>query len=219
MADRLVEAGLTLITEADFYLDASIKRALGIRNGLMLALLALCPIRAKSFAELEIGTTFRQVSGRWWISLPGRTTKMRKPEERPVADWMNPYIELYLTEATTVLLGRSRQNGRALWLSSRTNGPMTPADLGSLISRITLKTIGVNVSPRMFRTSCATTVADSAGDRPHLASALLAHSDPRITEEHYNRASSLNVANEYAEIIARRYRPQRIAANFRKCLA
>lgn len=206
MADRLVEAGLTLITEADAYTDAPIKRALGIRNGLMLALLALAPIRARNFAALEIGTTFRQVSGRWWIVLPGRSTKMRKPEERPTADWMIPYVELYLKEARPVLLGQSNEVEKALWISSRTHGPMTAADVGSLISDVTLKTIGASVSPHMFRTSVASTAADSAGDMPHLASALLAQSDPRITEEHYNRASSLNVANEYAEIIAKQYR-------------
>ena len=29
---------------------------------------------------------------------------MRSPEERPIAEWMNPYIELYLNEARPILL-------------------------------------------------------------------------------------------------------------------
>ena len=36
----------------------------------MIALLAVCPIRLKNFAALEIGRTFREVEGSWWIVLP-----------------------------------------------------------------------------------------------------------------------------------------------------
>jgi hypothetical protein len=61
LAEQLVEAGLTLITEAKNHTRAKFVRARGIRNGLMLALLALCPIRPKNFAALEIDKTFRQV--------------------------------------------------------------------------------------------------------------------------------------------------------------
>jgi hypothetical protein len=70
-AEQLVEAGLTLIIEAKELTHAEFKRARGIRNGLMLVLLALCPIRRKNFATLEIGKTLRQIRGRWWITLPG----------------------------------------------------------------------------------------------------------------------------------------------------
>jgi hypothetical protein len=83
-AEQLLEAGLTLIAEAKEHKSAEFVRARGIRNGFMLALLAICPSRRKNFAALEIGQTFRQVRSRWWIILPGRSTKMRSPEERPI---------------------------------------------------------------------------------------------------------------------------------------
>jgi len=54
MTEQLVEVGLSLITEAKAVAKAPIKRARGIRNGLMVALLALCPSRKKNFAALEI---------------------------------------------------------------------------------------------------------------------------------------------------------------------
>jgi integrase/recombinase XerD len=41
----LVEAGLTLIAEAQQFARNDVARARGVRNGLMIALLALCPIR------------------------------------------------------------------------------------------------------------------------------------------------------------------------------
>ena len=48
LTEQLLEAGLTLITEAKNYTKAKFVRARGIRNGLMIALLALCPIRRKA---------------------------------------------------------------------------------------------------------------------------------------------------------------------------
>jgi hypothetical protein len=56
LTECLVEAGLTLIAEAERS-DGPTKlaRARMVRNGLMVALLACCPVRLKNFAALEIG--------------------------------------------------------------------------------------------------------------------------------------------------------------------
>jgi integrase len=77
---------------------------------------------------------------------------------------------------------------------------MTPKNLGILVSKITRETLGVAVSPHLFRTAAASTAAAYGGKTPHLASALLNHTDPRVTEEHYNRASSVSATKVYAEI-------------------
>jgi integrase len=204
-AEQLLEAGLTLIAEAKEHTRAEFVRARGIRNGLMLALLALCPCRLKNFATLEIEQTFKQVRGRWWIILPGRSTKMRSPEERPVPTWLNSYIDLYFNEARPVLLHPSKPPTNALWVSSHSRQPLKERDVGKLITQLTEETIGVAISPHLFRTADATTAADARSDMPHLASALLGHKNQQITEEHYNRASSLNAANEYASTVERYY--------------
>jgi hypothetical protein len=39
---------------------------------------------------------------------------MKKPEERPVAEWPNPDIDLYLNEARPVLLDESQIDTNAL---------------------------------------------------------------------------------------------------------
>src|SRR6266481_5684028 len=74
LTGRLLEAGLTLVAEAQEFADNDLARARGVRNGVMIALLALCPIRLKNFASLEIGHTFKEVHGRWWIAFPGTRT-------------------------------------------------------------------------------------------------------------------------------------------------
>jgi integrase len=205
LTERLVEAGLTLVTEAKNYTKAKFIRARGIRNGLMIALLALCPLRRKNFASLEIVKTFRQVKGRWWITLSRRDTKMGSPEERPIPEWMNPFIELYLNEARPVLLKPSTAPTNALWISSHKGRPMSGDDIGPLITQLTEQTIGIRISPHLFRAADATTAAEARGDMPGLASALLGHKHPRITEEHYKRTSSLGAADKYAALIQGRY--------------
>jgi integrase len=78
---------------------------------------------------------------------------------------------------------------------------MTTKNIGLLISKITLETLGVDVSPHLFRTAAASTAAAYGAHMPHLGSAILNHTDPRVTEEHYNRASSISASKIYAEII------------------
>lgn len=200
--DRLVEAGLTLVMEAQDFAKNDLARARGTRNGLMIALLALCPIRLKNFAALEIGTTVKHVHGRWWITWPGNSTKSRRPDERPIPELLNRAIEAYLNDVRPLLVG-SRPSTQALWISSTTGRPMTAKNLGALVSKLTLQTLGVDVSPHLFRSAAASTAAAYGTDTPHLASAVLNHTDPRVTEEHYNRASSMNASKIYGEIVSK----------------
>jgi hypothetical protein len=67
LTERLVEAGLALVIEAMESSASDVARAVRVRNGLAIALLAVCPIRIKNFAALEIGTTFKAIDGKWWI--------------------------------------------------------------------------------------------------------------------------------------------------------
>jgi len=199
MTDRLAEAGLTLIVESKTFARSRLRRAKGIRNGLMIAMLALCPIRLKNFASLAIGVTFREIEGSWWIVLPAADTKSRRADERRLPDFLKPYVDLYVSDARVVLLDPDTPTN-ALWLST-VGAPMTKKSIGGLVSHITLETLGVDVSPHLFRTAAASTAATYGSATPHLASALLNHTDPRITEEHYNRATSMSAAETYADLI------------------
>ena len=73
-------------------------------------------------------------------------------------------------------------------------------------SRVRALHVGLRLAARSKRqpfliTITATSAAIHGGAKPHLASALLHHTDHRVTEAHYNRASSLSAAQSYREII------------------
>jgi integrase len=198
LAERLVEAGLILVTEAERSGKMPFEQAKGIRNGLLIALLAACPVRIRNYASLEIGNTFKAAHGGWWITLPPKSTKMGGGEERPVPDYLYRAIDLYLKHARPTLIG-SRP--------SRTGQRYTTKNLGTLISKITFETLGVDVSPHLFRTAAATTAALYGGDNPHLASAVLNHSDSQVTYNHYIRSSTIGAVQKLADILRERYKP------------
>ena len=201
LTEVLVEAGLSLIAEAETTTSlTSLQRARQVRNGLMVALLALCPIRLKNFAALEIGRTFVEIKGQWWIVLAASETKGNRADERPVSEILNPAINGYITTFRPVLEARGCPSS-ALWLASNDGMPMSYAGIELTIKTTTLSTIGVDVSPHLFRTSAASTAATRAGASPHLATALLHHTDPAVTSEHYNRASSLTAASSLRDIL------------------
>jgi integrase len=197
----LLEAGMTLMAEAEAATHRSaLARARQFRNGLMVALLALHLIRPKNFAALEIGRSFKKVNDSWWIVLSASETKEKRADERPVDTGLALWIDRYLKIHRPVL-ARTDDPPTALWLSSNDGGAMSYSGVERAISATTLATVGINVSPHLFRTAAASTAAVYAGNTPHLASALLHHTDPAVTEEHYNRASALSAAQAYAALI------------------
>jgi len=198
----LVEAGLTLIHEAETSSSLTgLGQARQIRNGLMMAMLALCPIRPKNFAALEIGRSFVKIKDRWWIVLSASETKEKRADERPVDELLTPAIDRYVDQYRPVL-ARAGNSTSALWLSSATGAPIKGRRiLRAIISSTTLATVGVAISPHLFRSCAASSAALYGGSNPYLASALLHHSDPELTNAHYNRATSFSAAEDFRQIV------------------
>lgn len=228
--ERLVEAGLALVGEAtDNPALTPLRRARQVRNGVMIALLALCPIRHKNFAALELQTSFRRVGTRWWIVLDRKDTKSHRPDERRVPRDLDAAIETYLLVHRPILAATNTRNSieafdpqdrvasppntpapctdplaaitGPLWLSSNTGQRMSYSAVELTITETTRLAFGVAVSPHLFRTCAATAIYTHAGSNPNLASGVLQHVDRRIAEEHYNRATSISAARQYAEIV------------------
>lgn len=201
LAETLVEAGLTLMTEAEAADHRTpLQRVTAYRNGLTIALLACCPIRLKNFAALAIGETFLRVERTWWIVLSAAQTKEKRPDERPVPDVLTRYIDRYI-EHHRKMLDPFAMAGNSVWVSSRSARPMSYLGIERVITDTVASTIGIALSPHLFRTSAATTAAINAGDMPGLASALLDHRDSQTTQQHYNRATSLSAGKAYLKVL------------------
>jgi integrase len=202
LTEVLVEAGLTLITEAENSRKMSkLAQARQARNGLMVAMLAMHPVRLKNFAALEIGRSLVEIKDSWWIVLSASDTKEDRPDERRIDDLLLLALDRYLKKYRPLLAGADPSTVAALWISSNDGNPMTYDGVARVITETTRSTVGVAVSPHLFRTSIASSAAIHGGENPHLASALLHHTGSGVTEAHYNRASSLSAAQSYQAIL------------------
>jgi hypothetical protein len=219
----LVEAGETLFREAEKASHLKPKeQARRARNGLMIALLALRPMRHKNFSELTLGSTFRHLDGTWWIVLEAGDTKAGRIDEKRVPQDLIPLVERYLTvyrpilfaqedkasvEASkgneaprTMLNNLPQQEAGALWISV-TGVPLTYSAVGAAITGTTEATLGIRLSPHAFRRAAKVTATLLGGAYPRLARGVLQHNGDRVGEENYDSSSSRRAALELASII------------------
>jgi len=113
---------------------------------------------------------------------------------------MTNTIDRYIYKHRPVLIGQRKDDGR-LWISSTRGRQIGTKSMGSLISKLTLATVGVDVSRHLFRTSAASTAIAYGTKYPYLAPGVLGQRDPRVTDEHYIVATGFEAGNEFAEII------------------
>ena len=186
--------------------------------------------RIKSFQGAESTRySFGSLSedDRWLIVLGRRETKAKRPDVRAVEDLLQKAIALYLTWARPrlmkvageLILGQENteaQDHRSPSVAGPAadplvSGPLWIGQYGEKLSYssidkrirdITLSTLGVALSAHDFRRGAAVTARFHAGSEPHLASGLLHHVDPRVVDENYNLASSMDTALRYGRMIA-----------------
>lgn len=195
-SDLLVAAGELLMRTAEE--DTSLppgRRANRFRNGLMIALLAFCPIRLKNLAVLELGVTIRKVGDAWVITLSADDTKGKKPDERMVPDYLAPAVDRYISH-----FRKPGCDTPALWIG-RTGQPLSYSSVGRAVYSATAAELGIPISPHLFRSCGASFAYRHASDRPGLAAAILHHTGSRVTEKHYNRAKSVSFAAEFLRIV------------------
>ena len=182
LPERLIEAGLTLIQEAEHSQTMTkLAQATQVRNGLMVAMLGFHPIRRKNFAALEIGRSLVKIRGRWWIVLSAAETKENRADERRVNKLLIPFIDRYLDRYRPVLI-RPDSPPSALWLSSRHAARIADKYVATLIGVTTLSTVGVKLSPHLFRTSAASAAAVYGGDTCPCRKLRPAHSDGAVRQ-------------------------------------
>lgn len=197
-SDRIVTAGITLMEEAGLAGNRTcLHRAQSARDGLMIALLALCPIRLKNFHALEINKSLVRQDKAWWIILSDTETKSHRSDHRILPDEITPWIEVYLERYRPAF----PPCGDAFW-PSRYGGQLSYSGVQRLVTETTRQTLGTPISPHLFRHCAPYTIANKDGSKIKLASALLQHTDPRTTEKHYNLGHNVESSRIFAILIS-----------------
>jgi integrase len=164
----------------------------------MIAFLAFLPLRLKNFAALKISMTLIQVEGQWQAVIPARDTKSGRAEERKVPDLLQPFLMRYIA----IYRRPVRPEDNALWIGG-TGKSLSYSGCERIISETTRASLGLAISPHLFRACAASMAYLYAGNQPHLAAGILQHTDPTVTEAHYNRAKGASFGRVFSELVER----------------
>jgi integrase len=203
----LLQLGQALMDEAATTRGAYFAAA-RYRDGLMVALLALLPLRRRNLMQLRLGKELRQRAGRWVIAIPGEQVKNHQPIAMPLPDALAPALEGYLARHRPVLLARGSAQASntltsALWLN--TGGtPLADAQAWKIITTHTRQRLGVAVNPHLFRDCAASFLGDVDPEQVRLAAPLLGHASFATTERHYILANARQALRQHQEALEAR---------------
>jgi integrase/recombinase XerD len=170
------------------------------RDNLMLALLALRPIRLTNFTELRIGTSLRRASGDWLIDIPGEETKNKDPLLFEVPAVIQPYLEAYMDRIRPIFLSTAANSSEYLWLGYE-GKPLTAHSVYLRFIFLTARLFGHSINPHLLRDCAATTLSTRSVDDALSAAALLGHRSFSTTERYYVRANHLAASRQISAAI------------------
>jgi integrase len=178
-------------------------RAALYRDGLLIAFLACHPIRLKNLASLRIGQHLLGQGDRYILRLDAAETKGRRPVKQ-YEERLSSAITRYIDHYRPVLLqARGRWQAHAtneFWIS-RDGSPCKPTTFQNLIKKHCHGPDGRRLSPHLFRSIFATTVAITAPQSIGLVPIVLAQASPKTSERYYNLADSLEASRAYGTML------------------
>ncbi len=190
-SDRLYILGIDLMDEAsasaaDFD-KPSKAQAFQYRDGLIIALLALIPLRRRTLAALRIGRHLVKVGENWALDIPAEDTKTRRALDYPVSPELSGRVDEYLSKFRCRIPGANTHDG--LWASNK-GRDMDRGAINDRVVRHTRLAFGFPVNLHRFRHAAATqwSVQDPINVRG--VKDLLGHSSFKTTEKHYIMAQS-----------------------------
>jgi len=208
----LFKLGLELMDRAN---SASTPRlgAIMFRDGLMIAVASLRPLRLKNLAAIGLKRHLaRQGERRWKLIFPSEELKNGDALEMPWPDMLVGHLNTWLNQWRPILSGlRSRwvrEIGDALWVSSH-GSPMTMQGIYGRFVAQTKTAFGHAVNPHLFRDIAATTLADFDPEHVRIAAPLLGHRDFRTTERYYLHANMMKATRRYQQELLRLRHRQR----------
>jgi integrase/recombinase XerD len=204
---QLWHLGTTMMDEAETSCLSDKHRAVLHRDGLLIAFLALCPLRRKNTQGLRNEHHLDIVRGSNRLIIPAEEMKTRKRDfEVTLSEELVDRIRRHWTHYRPILAWRPGTDPTALWLTMR-GTVMSYDTLYDRIRRILQERKGVQFSPHMFRHSAATFIAEVAPCQALIAVGVLGHTRFQTVRQHYIRGQGIKafemLQDEVAAIIAR----------------
>lgn len=202
-SSELLDLGHRLMNEASRRRRPG-DRAVQFRDGLLIAFLALQPLRLANLAGVAIRRTLVKVGGGWAIVIPPSETKTHAPIEVSWPPTLVEALEQYLAQIRPILI---RRGGRrpipvpdALWVSAE-GRPLSAKRINAAVKLHTSQHLGRAVNPHLFRDAAATTLAVEAPKHVRAAAPVLGHASLKNTERYYTQANTLLAQRALTEAV------------------
>jgi integrase/recombinase XerD len=168
------------------------------RDGLIIALLALWPIRRRSLTALTVDRHVRKRGGQIALHLHPEDTKGKRAESFAVPSNLQPYFERYLNTVRPGLLGT--RDCAALWISTLGN-PLNGDAIYKSVRRRTMNAFGQPMGLHDFRRSAATFLAVEEPEKIGLIPQILSHANREVSDRHYNLAGSGVASRRFLDVV------------------
>ena len=184
--------------------ESSLSDAAAFRDGLLIAFLALHPVRRRNLANFELGKNLVRQGVGFMIVFRNSETKTRNAHEVPLADVLVEPMNRYLAIWRPILMtGRGRWTrdvGLSVWVSEH-GSPLSYEAVATRIEMRTRAAFGKAINPHAFRDAAATTLVIADAARIHCAAPLLGHLSLATTQKHYIQAKGLEAQRSYLDVI------------------
>jgi integrase/recombinase XerD len=202
LSSELVDLGFKLMRLAEDLvgLDA----AIAYRDGLLVAFLALIPLRRRNLADLVLDRTLVREGSSWIVAFHEDDTKTHAAFEIGLPEVLRAPLETHLSVQRPVLEARAGRWTRpvegALWVS-KDGSPMTQMALYDRIRTRTKEHFGIAINPHLFRDAAATTLAITDPAHVRIAAPLLGHRTFATTERHYRQARAQQAHRAFVDAL------------------
>ena len=198
-SDVLFDAGVRLVQENSGPITQR-DQVVRLRDGAVICLLALMPMRRRALSELALGSSLIVDEGQMIVCLDGAMTKNGQPWEAIVPDMLRNILSIYLETARPVLSARGPGGHDALWLG-RNGAPLHVNQFRRALHNRTMSLLGVSVPPHFFRDCAATTLARTSPAASRMIKPILGHASTRIAEGHYIQADTIAAGRCHARVL------------------
>jgi integrase len=186
------------VASADACESISKALALEYRDGLIIALLAVIPLRRRTLAALRIGRHLVKSGKIWSLDIPPGDTKTRHSLEYPISAELSGNIDRYLTQFRCRIPGAGAHDG--FWAGER-GRPMDDGTIYDTVRRRTRETFGFPVNLHRFRHAAATFWSRQDPANVRGAKDLLGQASFGTTEKHYIMAQTRMAGRALARAI------------------
>jgi integrase len=174
-------------------------RALRYRDGLLIAFLALRPVRLANLAAMSLDRHLEFNEEGVWVRFAAAEVKNRRPLEFHWPTILLAPLRTYLEVHRSVLLEGA--DTPILWLGGL--GPLSLKGVQQAVPAAVKRELGIAIPPHFFRDCAATTVATRDPEHARIIASILGHARQETAERYYNHARTLTAGRALQEIVRR----------------